>query len=320
MRIVFSDLDHASHDIEAEIFAKAGFEVPLLNCRSEVDLIEQVADADIVLNQYAPFTKRVFDALPRLKQVIRYGVGVNNVDLAAATAAGVQVCNVPDYGMHEVSDHALALTLAMVRKVVQMNASCRNGRWEYAEAIPIRRQSQMTVGLIGLGRIGKLYAHKAHSLGFSVIGYDPFYQPNAADNTDYIDAVTLEELYSRSDVVAIFCPLTNETRHMVGAGAFAGMKPHAYIVNTSRGGIIDEAALAEALSSGTIAGAALDTTEQEPLPKESPLWTLDNCLVTPHMAWYSEDAAEELKRKVAEEAVRFASGEAVNWPVNEVVR
>lgn len=318
MKIVFSDLDHASHDIEDEVFTKAGFDVPLLNCRSEDDLIEQAADADIILNQYAPFTTRVFDALPKLKQIIRYGVGVNNVDLEAATSAGVQVCNVPDYGMHEVSDHALALTLAMVRKVVQMNASCRAGRWEYAEAIPISRQSHMTVGLIGLGRIGKLYAHKAHSLGFSVIGYDPFYQPNAEDDTDYISSVTIEEIYSHSDVVAIFCPLTDETRHMVGMEAFAKMKSHAYIVNTSRGGIIDEAALAEALASGAIAGAALDTTEREPLPKESPLWAFNNCLVTPHMAWYSEDAAEELKRKVAEEAVRFASGEKVKWPVNEV--
>ena len=222
----------------------------------------------------------------------------------------------PDYGMHEVSDHAIALTLALLRRIVPMNAASHAGRWEYAEAIPIRRQTTLTVGLIGLGRIGRLYATKMHALGFNVIGYDRFYTPNKDDGTDFIRAVSLDELYPQADVVAVFCPLTDETHHLIDSAALNNFKQGAYLINTSRGGIIDENALAEALASQHLAGAALDTTEQEPLPKDSPLWDKPSCLITPHMAWYSEDAAEELKRKVAQEAVRFARGEPINWPVN----
>lgn len=318
MKIVFTDLDHANHDVETEIFKRAGFDVPLLECQSEDALIEQLQGVDIALNQYAPFTHRVFEALPDLKQIVRYGVGVNNVDLGAASAAGVQVCNVPDYGMHEVSDHALALSLALIRKLVPMNAGCQARRWEYAEAIPIRRQTRMTVGVVGIGRIGRLYARKMAALGFNVIAHDRYHQPNADDGTDQIRCLELDELFREADVVGLFCPLTEETRHLVDASALERMKNSAYLINTSRGGIIDEAALALALKEGRLAGAALDTTEQEPLPADSPLRGIDNCLITPHMAWYSEDAAQELKRKVAEEAVRFANGEQVMWPVNRL--
>jgi D-3-phosphoglycerate dehydrogenase len=316
MKIVFTDLDHANHDVETEILDRAGFAAPLLRCLNEDELIEQLAGVEIALNQYAPFTRRVFDALPDLKQIIRYGVGVNNVDLEAASAAGVQVCNVPDYGMHEVSDHALALSLALIRKLVPMNAGCQAGRWEYADAIPIRRQTRMTAGVVGLGRIGRLYARKMAALGFNVIAHDRYHQLNAADGTDDIRCLELDALFRETDVIGLFCPLTEETRHMVDDAALARMKPTAYVVNTSRGGIIDEAALAQALTADKLAGAALDTTEREPLPADSPLRGIDNCLVTPHMAWYSEDAALELKRKVAEEAVRFANGEQILWPVN----
>ncbi len=316
MKIVYSDLDHTSHDIEDKIFAEAGTSAEMFDCKTEDDMIAQLGDAEIVLNQYGPFTKRVFDALPKVKQIIRYGVGVNNVDLDAAAEAGVQVCNVPDYGMNEVSDHSVALSLTLVRKIVTMNNSCQSGTWNYAAAIPVRRQSEMTVGVIGLGRIGRLYAQKMNALGFTVLGYDKFYKPNAEDGTEYITAASVDTICQTSDVLAFFCPLTDETRHMINADTIATMKDNAVIVNTARGGIIDEISLAEALKSGKLAGAGLDTTEIEPLPQKSPLWGIETCLITPHMAWYSEDAAEELKRKVAEEAVRFANNQPVNWPVN----
>ncbi|MEI4474114.1 C-terminal binding protein [Frigidibacter sp. MR17.24] len=318
MKIIISDLDHDSHQIEKDVLGAAGFDFDLLQCKTEDDLIAQAKGANIVINQYAPFTERVFAALPEVKQIIRYGVGVNNVDLAAATKAGVQVCNVPDYGMNEVSDHALAMTLAVVRKIVPMNASTKSGTWDYAIAKPIRRQSEMTVGVIGLGRIGRLYAKKMNALGFKVLGQDLFYVPSAADGTDYITAASVDEIILGADIIATFCPLTPDTKHMLDADAFARMKDGVVIVNTSRGGIIDEDALAAALTSGKVSGAGLDTTEIEPLPMESPLRGIESCLITPHMAWYSEDAARELKRKVAEEAVRFARGQAVNWPVNKL--
>lgn len=316
MKIIISDLDHDSHQIEKDVLAAAGFDFDLLQCKTEDDLIAQAKGANIVINQYAPFTERVFAALPEVKQIVRYGVGVNNVDLVAATKAGVQVCNVPDYGMNEVSDHALAMTLALVRKIVPMNASTKSGVWDYAIAKPIRRQSEMTVGVIGLGRIGRLYARKMDALGFKVLGQDPLYQPSAPDGTGYITPATIDQIIGTADIIAVFCPLTPETKHLLGRDAFARAKDGVYVVNTSRGGIIDEDALAEALKSGKCAGAGIDTTEIEPLPATSPLRDFETCLLTPHMAWYSEDSAQELKRKVAEEAVRFARGEAVNWPVN----
>lgn len=316
MKIIITDLDHDSHQIETDVLGAAGFDFTLLNCKTEDDLIAQAQGAQIAINQYAPFTARVFAALPDLRQIVRYGVGVNNVDLAAASAAGVQVCNVPDYGMNEVSDHALAMTLAVVRKIVPMSAATKAGAWDYALSKPIRRQSEMVVGVIGLGRIGRLYARKMHALGFKVLGQDLFYQPSAADGTDYITPASVEAIITGADIIATFCPLTPETRHLLNAEAFAKMKPGVAIINTSRGGIIDETALAAALVAGQVSGAGIDTTEIEPLPMDSPLRGIDTCLLTPHMAWYSEDAARELKRKVAEEALRFARGQAVNWPVN----
>ena len=313
MNIVITDLDHADQNMERDVFGKAGMDFQLLECKTEDDLINQIPDANIALNQYAPFTKRVFDALPNLKQIIRYGVGVNNVDLDAAKEAGVQVCNVPDYGMHEVSDHAVALSLSIIRKVGTMNRNVRAGSWDFTQAMPIRRFSQMTVGVVGLGRIGRLFAQKMNALGFNIVGYDKFYAPSKADGTGYIEAATLDGVIEKADVFALFCPVTDENYHLIDASALGRMKDGVYIINTARGGLIDEDALAEGLKSGKIAGAALDTTETEPLPAASPLRSIDTCLITPHMAWYSEDAALELKRKVAEEAVRFAKGEPVNW-------
>ena len=313
MKIAITDLDHADRNMEKEIFAKAEMDFELLDCKTEEDLITMAKGVNIALNQYAPFTKRVFEALPDLKQIIRYGVGVNNVDLGAAKESGVQVCNVPDYGMHEVSDHAIAMSLSITRKVMSMNNSVHNGVWDFTIANPIRRFGNMTVGVIGLGRIGRLYADKMHELGFNIIGYDKFYKPSDADGTGYIEAVSQDQAIERSDIFALFCPVTDENYHMIDKSALERMKDGVFIVNTARGGLIDEDALADALISGRVAGAALDTTESEPLPANSRLRAAENCLITPHMAWYSEDSALELKRKVAEEAVRFARGEPINW-------
>ncbi len=319
MKIVVSDCDHAKMDVETAVFEKAGLSFTHLDCKTEDDLIAQCKGVTSVLNQYAPFTRKVIAALaPDLKQIVRYGVGVNNVDLAAATEFGVQVCNVPDYSMSEVSDQALAMMMALCRKVVQMNAHTKSGQWDYAKSIPVFRLSEQTVGVIGLGRIGRMFCAKVRALGCKVIGFDAYYKPNAADGTEYIEAVSLEELYRRADVISVNCPLTDETRHLVSDAAFALMKPTAYVVNVSRGGIVDEAALARALEANKIAGAALDVTEVEPLPADSPLRKFDNCLITPHMAWYSEEAGLELKRKVAEEAVRMVTGEPVHYPVNKL--
>jgi D-3-phosphoglycerate dehydrogenase len=317
LKIVISDCDHASIDQEIAATSAAGLSAPIwLKCRTEEDVIKDCKGAVSILNQYAPMTRKVIAALaPELKQIVRYGVGVNNIDVKAATEFGVLVCKVPDYGMHEVSDHAMALMLALYRKIVPMCNRTKAGAWEYQEAIPLYRLCEQTVGTVGMGRNGRLFARKSASFGCRVVGYDPYYQPESGDDT-FITMVSLDELLRDSDYIALNCPLNDETRDMFADAEFMKMKPSAYLINTSRGGIVNEAALIRALENEKIAGAALDVTENEPLERNSPLRKFDNCLLTPHMAWYSEEAAKELKRKAAEEAVLLVTGKSVRYPVN----
>ena len=315
MKVIITDCDHANINIEKEILDKAGLEFVLKQCKTEEDLIEQCKDGNIFINQYAPITRKVMEALPNLKMVVRYGVGVNNVDVKAATDLGVQVCNVPDYGMNEVADQAIAMMMALVRKVVMMNKYTKEVKWDYIHSMPIRRNSTMTVGVVGLGRIGRNFAEKAHHLGFNVIGYDPYYKET--EEIKFIVPSTIDEIIEKSDIISIHCPLDGN-KDLFDASAFKRMKNTAYIINVSRGGIINEKALDEALTNGEIAGAALDCVEFEPMMPGSPLFKHENLIVSPHMGWYSEEAASELKRKVAEESVRFAVGEVVHYPVNKL--
>ncbi|MBR8749504.1 putative 2-hydroxyacid dehydrogenase [Fusobacterium sp. DD29] len=315
MKVIITDCDHANINIEKEILEKAGLTYELKQCKTEEDLIEQCKDGDIFINQYAPITRHVMESLPNLKLVVRYGVGVNNVDVKAATELGVQVCNVPDYGMNEVADQAIAMMMALVRKVVLMNEYTKTQKWDYIKSIPIRRNSTQIVGVVGLGRIGRNFAQKAHALGFIVKGYDPYYKKD--ENISFIDVVTLDEIIETSDIISIHCPLEGN-KDLFNAETFKRMKKNAYLINVSRGGIINENDLDEALEKGEISGAALDCVEHEPMNPDSKLFRHSNLLVSPHMGWYSEEAASELKRKVAEESVRFANNENVHYPVNKL--
>ena len=316
MIVTISDCDHSSLEIEQSVLTAAGLSFSLQQNKTEDDLIQNMQLANIVLNQYAPFTERVFASLPNLKQIVRYGVGVNNIDLQAATKYGVQVCNVPDYGIHEVADHALAMMLALTRKIPFMNAQVKNGEWDYQASIPIYRHREQIVGVVGLGRIGGAFAQKVHSLGMRVIAFDPSKQMKGIDESlKFVEFVSFEQLLEQSDIISIHCP-AEQAYHMFNAQALQQMKKGSYLVNVSRGGIIDEDALYKAIVNKQISGAALDVSEQEPVAKDSPLLQCNNVLITPHMAWYSEQAAMELKRKVAEEAVRFAKGEQVHYSVN----
>ena len=317
MKVIITDCDHSNIDLETEILNAAGLKFELLQCKTEEDLISQCQDADIFINQYAPITENVMKSLKNLKLVIRYGVGVNNVDVQAATRLGVQVCNVPDYGMNEVADHAISLMLSLTRKIVIMNDYTKNTKWDYKKSIPIRRNSALTVGVVGLGRIGRNFAKKAHALECNIIGYDPYYVPNEKDGFGFIKSVSIDELIKESDVISIHCPLEG-ARDLFNEEAFKKMKDTAYIINVARGGIINEEALDKALENGDIAGAAFDCVEFEPMNPGSPLFRHENFICTPHMAWYSEEASIELKQKVAQEAVRFYKGEPVKYPVNKI--
>ncbi|MEW9108069.1 C-terminal binding protein [Cytobacillus gottheilii] len=317
-RIIITDCDHENIDIETNVFRNESFTFEHLDCKTEDDVIANCQGASVFLNQYAPITEKVMANLPDLKLVVRYGVGVNNVDLEAADKYGVQVCNVPDYGTNEVADHALALMLALTRKIPHMNQLVRSGDWDYQKSIPIYRHSEQTVGIIGLGRIGTSFAQKVQALGCRIIVCDSKYKNNQSRKLpDGMELVELDELLEQSDVVSIHCPLES-AYNLLDVDQLKRMKNTAYLVNVSRGGIVNESALDTALEEGWIAGAAVDVAEKEPLSADSPLFKHDHFLCTPHMAWYSEQAALELKRKVAEEAVRFLKGEPVHYPINEI--
>ena len=315
-RIVICDLDHADVETERAIFDKAGYDFDWLHCVTQDDVINSCQNAEVLLNLYIRMDRKIFKALPKLRCIVRYGVGVDNVNLPDADEFGVQICNVPDYGTREVADHALSLTMCLARKIAFSNSLIRNGVWDYTREIPIHRMSESTVGLFGIGRIGREYAARVHAMGCRVIACDPYVKGNAAGIPDYVEMVSWEELLAQADILSVHCPRTPDTYHIFSRPEFEKMKKSAYIINVSRGGIIDEDALFWALSSGEIAGGALDVVENEPLRPDDPLLSCQNFIATPHTAWYSEESAQELNRKVAEEAVRFMKGEPVRYPVN----
>ena len=271
-----------------------------------------------MLNQYVRMDEKIFKALPTVKCIVRYGVGVDNVNIDDATKYGVQICNVPDYGTREVADQALALMMALVRKVCLTNKIIRENVWDYRKEIPIYRLSDCTVGICGVGRIGSEFAKRVEALGCKVIAYDIDEKNQNRTFPDFIEFVSFDELVKRSDIISIHCPLDNNTYHMFGKDEFSKMKKSAYIVNVSRGGIIDVDALLWALENQEISGAGLDVVEKEPLTSRNPLLAFDNFIISPHTAWYSEQSSIDLKRKVAEEGLRFIKGENVNYPINNL--
>jgi len=247
----------------------------------------------------------VLKALRRCKVICRYGVGVDTVDLDAATEYGIIVAFVPDYCTDEVSNHAAALILALHRHLVPLNREVTAGHWQFRVAAPTARLLGQTLGIVGLGRIGTMLAEKLRGFGLNIVATDPYRQ----DWPDWVGRVSLDELLARSDIVSLHCPLTTETHHLINVAALRKMKPSAYLVNTARGGVVDPEAIVQALREKWIAGAALDVQEVEPMPGAHPLAGLDNVILTPHAGWYSEGSIVELKRKVAASIRRALEGQ-----------
>jgi D-3-phosphoglycerate dehydrogenase len=311
--VVITDCDHGGVGPERAVLDGHDVELRVLDCRTPEEVAGQAGDADVLINQYVPITGAVLDALPRCRLVVRYGVGVDNVDVEAATGRGVWVANVPDYGRDEVADHTLALALSLLRGVVVLDRSVRAGVWELEGARPLRRLSTLTWGVVGCGAIGRGVAGRAAGLGMRVLGHDLPEVPSEAP----IERVGLEELLEGADVVSLHAALTPASHHLIGAGALARMRPTAFLVNTARGGLVDAAALLAGLEAGELAGAALDVLEGEP-PDELG-WRLarhPRVVATPHAAWYSEEAFRTLKSEVAREALRVLAGGEPRSPVN----
>ena len=279
------------------------------------DIVAVAKDADAVLVTYAKLTRDVLMQLNRCRAIGRFGLGVDNIDLPTAKEKGIAVNYVPDYCIREVSDHAMALLLALIRKIPLSNKLVQSGRWEMPAVVPIRRIEGTVLGLIGFGHIPRLVAPKAQAFGMKVISYDPFAKPEAF-KAAAVESVDLDTLLKTSDYVSVHAPLLQATRGMLNAAAFGEMKKGAYVVNTARGPLIDEPALVAALDSGQVGGAGLDVVAAEPLAKDSPLLGRDNVIISPHTAFYSIEALNELQTKCATDVARVLSGEKAVYPIS----
>jgi D-3-phosphoglycerate dehydrogenase len=279
------------------------------------DIVEVARDADAILVTYAKITREIITQLTKCKAIGRFGLGVDNIDLVAAKEKGIAVNYVPDYCIREVSDHAMALLLSLIRKVPLSNRLVQAGRWEMPAVVPIRRIEGTTLGLVGFGNIPRLVAPKAQAFGIKVIAYDPYAKPKLFKAAK-VESVDFDTLLRRSDYVSVHAPLTPATRGMMNSAAFAKMKKGAYVVNTARGPLIDEVALIAALDAGQLGGAGLDVVAAEPLTKDSPLLGRDNVIISPHTAFYSIEALDELQEKCASDVARVLGGEKAAYPIS----
>lgn len=314
-KVVITDHSFPAVAVEQELIEAAGGTLEVARCKTEGDVIAACQDADALLVQWAPITERVLRSLPRCKVVIRYGIGVDNVDLAAARRLGVAVANVPDYCIDEVADHTVALAVSMGRQLLATNGRLRAGTWKITPPAPMPAFREMTFAVIGLGRIGRSVLSRAQGFGFRLAAHDPTL-PDEVFRGAGARRLSLDEAFAEADILSLHLPLGPETRHLVSADRLRAMKRTAVLINTSRGGLVDTRGLAAALTEGLIAGAGLDVFEEEPIPPEHPLLHCPNAILTSHIAWFSESSMLRLQRLAAEEAVRGVKGHALKNRVN----
>lgn len=311
LSVVITDCDHGSIEEEKNEINLVNAELTLLSGGTEKDLIRLCAQADGIINQYALLTRNVLENLPQCQVIARYGVGVDSIDLKAATDLGIIVANVPDYCIDEVADHALALLLSLVRKTAFFARRIKEGEWDFRPGMPISRIRGKTMGLIGSGKIGLEVARRMTSFGVRVIAFDPYLTAAGLP----FELTKLDYLLRESDFISIHCPLNEETRHLIGEEAFQKMAKSPVIINTSRGPIIDENALIKALQSGQVSGAGLDVLEKEPPDPANPLLKMENVILTPHVGFYSVASISELKRRTARNVAEALTGK---WPASVV--
>ena len=314
-RVVITDCDHGSIEEEKEEFGRMGAELILAQVQEEKDLIRVCKDADGLVNQYALLTRRVLENLPKCKVVSRYGVGMDSVDLKVATDLGIIVANVPDYCMDEVANQTIAMILTLIRKTAFFDRKVKSGEWDFRQGIPIYRTKGKTMGLIGCGKIGLEVGKRISAFGVKVMTFDPYLEkaPEGVELKDF-DTVLKE-----SDFISIHCPLNDSTRHLIGDEAFKKMEKKPFLINTSRGPIIDGKALIQALEQGLISGAGLDVLEKEPPDSQSPLLKMENVVLSPHIGFYSEESISELKRRTAKNVSDVLMGRRPDSVVNRKV-
>jgi D-3-phosphoglycerate dehydrogenase / 2-oxoglutarate reductase len=305
-RAAVTDHVFPSLDLQRRILEDAGFRLDEIHpvCKTEDDVIQRCSAADVLLVQWAPITRRVLEALPNVKCLVRYGIGVDNIDLKAAKDLGRTVANVPNYCFEEVSNHAIAMILSLGRRIPHDHQQIVRGGWGIKQFLPIPAFSDLTLGLLGFGSIARRVADKAKQFGLRVIASDPFAKESEFQQRN-VERVDFETFLKTADIVSLHCPLVPETRHIIRRETIDLLKPGSIIINTSRGGLINEDDLARALNDGKIVGAGLDVFEHEPLNPDNPLRKLSNVILTSHAASVSESARRQLQTLAAENARDF---------------
>jgi D-3-phosphoglycerate dehydrogenase len=314
-RVLITDIAWPDLSIEQEILDRVGAEITLAE-RQDVESLKALAPPmDAMMTNWCKVPGEVIAAAPKCQIVSRLGIGLDNIDVAYCTAHKIPVTNVPDYCVIEVAEHALALLLAMSRKVVYFDRQAQRGVYQLQSGPPLRRLEGQTLGIVGFGNIGRRLATKALGLGLRVLALSR----SKKDPMPGVEFVELDRLLSESDYISLHIPATPETKHLMNAERLARMKPSAYLINTARGAVIDEAALAVALEKGQLAGAALDVQAQEPPDLSQPPFNDPRVIVTPHAAFVSEESLADLRRRVAEQVADRLFGKMPKHVVNPAV-
>ena len=313
--VAVTDSPFPNLDPATQVLSELNAELKLAKGTTPEDILAIAREADGLLVTYAKVPAEMIEQLKRCKVIARFGIGVDSVDIDAATRAGIIVTNVPEYCEDEVSDHAMALLLSLIRKIPFANKKTHAGVWSMPAVVPIHRLRGSVLGLAGFGKIPRLVAVKAQAFGLQVQTYDPYVSSEAAAKLG-VKLVSLPELLKTSDYISIHAPLTPETDRMFNADAFRQMKRSALLVNTARGPLVDVEALVDALDNKLIAGAALDVLPQEPPPPNSRLLGRDDVILTPHTSFYSEESLVELQTKAAQQVALVLSGKEPRYPIN----
>jgi len=317
-KVVITDYYYPDLNEEKKVFNGTGIKIVDCNgkCKTEEDVIKYTKDADAIITQFVPITKKVIDNLNKCKVIVRYAIGLDIIDIKAATEKKIMIANVPDYCIEEVSNQALTLTLAVLRKLTIADRETRKGNWSYKNTEPLYRLSKMNLGIIAFGKIAREFVKKAEVLGFkNIFIYDPYFKDlKKFQNYNF---VSLETLLKNSDVVSIHAPVTEETKFMINKDTLKLMKKGSCLINTSRGYLINEEDLIESLKNKRLGGVGLDVLNTEGISKNHPLLQFDNVIITPHMSWYSVESIMELQRKVAEQVKEALLEGKPDYLVNE---
>jgi D-3-phosphoglycerate dehydrogenase / 2-oxoglutarate reductase len=326
VKVVVTDYIEDNLDWEAEKLAgkEIIFETYQLKFKPEEEVLAKIKDADIIVVNMVKMSESIVSKLEKCRLIIRHGIGYDNVDVEACTKYGIQFAYQPDYCKEDVAEHAIALIFACARKVVRsrktLEESSKKGQWDFSGLFPIYRLDGKTLGIVGTGRIGSRVFRKLRTFGFNIIGCDPYLSERRKKEMEdqglvYVDK---ETLFKQSDYITVHTPLNDETKHIVNAETLALMKPSAYLVNTSRGPMVDSAALAEAVKNGIIAGAAIDVFDVEPPAPDFELFGLENVILTPHIGWASEEAGWEIRESILNDILAAAEGKSSRCVVNEI--